>query len=160
MFVASLSAALSAAALLVGGVLVGALASGSANSCLNTAYSLTVQQSMSYNPDTVVAPNSRRKVRPSPTIATGSAQLTERICRQPRLLEHILGQSALCMTSDRSLRIVWHEVPERVQVQVLVLVVGLVWLWGFWAAFSGIFFAVCAAISGFGAGMWYWEVGS
>ena len=54
-FVASLSAALSAAALplvelLVGGVLVGALASGSANSCLNTAYSLTVQQSMSYKP--------------------------------------------------------------------------------------------------------------
>ena len=46
---------------------------GSANSCLNTAYLRTVQQSTSYNLDKVVAPNSRRKVRTSLKIGTGSS---------------------------------------------------------------------------------------
>ena len=88
---------------MVGGVLVGALPGvlvlalshlqhlwmcvlhciWGANSCLNTANLLTVQQSTSCNLDTVVAPRSRRKVRPSPPIGTGSAVLTEDMSPAP-----------------------------------------------------------------------------
>ena len=85
------------------------------------------------------------------------------MCRQPRLLEHIFGQLALCTVSDRSLGKGWHEALGQVQVQALVQVVGLVWLGEFrarcgllgdsllsgdatWAS------SVCAASSGLGAG--------
>ena len=90
---------------------------------------MTVQKSTSYNTDKVVAPNSRRKARWSPTIGRGQLRRPW-TCRQPQLLEHILGQLALCTTSDRSLGIVWHEVLGQVQVLVLVQVVGLVCLVG------------------------------
>ena len=58
-------------------------APGSANSCPDTANLQTVQQSTSYNLDMVVAPNSRRKVRPNPTIGKLLAVLTEDMSPAP-----------------------------------------------------------------------------
>ena len=57
---------------------------GSANSCVDTENLLPVQQSTSYNLDQVVAPpNSRRKVKTSPTIGKGTAALTEDMSPAP-----------------------------------------------------------------------------
>ena len=59
-------------------------APGSANSCVDTGNLLPVQQSTSYNLDQVVAPpNSRRKVRTSPTIGKETAALTEDMSPAP-----------------------------------------------------------------------------
>ena len=75
------------------------------------------------------------------------------ICRQPRLLEHIGGQPALCMTNDRSLGRVWHKVLGQVQVQVL-LGDSLLSDDATWALSD------CASISGMGPGMGHPEIGS
>ena len=125
----------------------------------------TVQKSTSYNLNAVVAPNSRRKARWSPNDRDGISCADSG--RQPRLLEHSRGQPALCMTSDRSVGVVWHEVLGHVQVQVVDLVhlVGSPSCCGrlgdsllpgdaTWALPD------CAAIFGMGAGMRHREVGS
>ena len=67
------------------------------------------------------------KVRLSSTIGTGSTALTEDMSPAPAAGT---CSRSLCMTSDRSLGTVWHEVLGQVQVQVPVQVVGLVWLVG------------------------------
>ena len=122
---------------------------------------LIVQKSTSYNLDTAVAPNSRKKneVEPNDRDVVSCADRPW-MCLQPRLLEDIRCQPALCMTSERSLGIVWHEVLEQVSR----------WsIWsGWWGAGSrcGCFrdsllsgnatwaLPDCAAIFGMGAGMW------
>ena len=126
------------------------------NSCLDTDNLLTVQKSTSYNLDTVVA------AKCSLTIGTGSAvglvvlgglvvvvvqgvgwRAGFHVFHSLNRLEHwrihaslhlavIIRSRHSAIPSDRSLGIAWHEVP--VQLQVLVSVVGLAWLVGFWAS--------------------------
>ena len=101
------------------------------NSCSDTAInSLRVQRATSYNPEGVVAHNSRRKVRLNRTVGSRSVVQTVDICRQPRLLEHIDGLPTKCMTSDRSLGEVGQRALGVIQVQVLVQAVGLVLVGG------------------------------
>ena len=174
--VASVSAASGVAALPAGRSLTyarvpanacGEVASVSNSGRSDTGNSLRVQRSSSYNLQGVVAPNSRRKVRQSCTVGSWSAEQT--VDMSPaRLLEHIDGLPAQCMPSDRFLGNVWQRALGVILVRVLVQAVG--------GGVSGLA-AACleipcslvmppgrhqfaTAISGLGAGMWYWEIGS
>ena len=100
------------------------------HSCLDTAHLLNVQNSTNCNLDTVVAPNSHRKVRCSQRSGRGQPTVDMSPARAAR-------------TSSRSAG----TLHDQRQVQVLVLVVGLVWLWWFRASLR--------ASRGFLALWWY-----
>ena len=88
---------------------------------LDTVNLLRVQHSTSYNLQGVVAPNSRRKVRRSCTVRNRSAEQT--VDMSPAT-----GAGTYRRSARQVLGNVWQDALVWVLVQVLVPVVGLVWL--------------------------------
>ena len=123
---------------------------------------VNLQQPTSYNLDKVAAPNSRRRVRPSPTIGKGSAVLTKdmshrrtagtlhdqrQVTRSKLARSSGTGAGPYPGLGGRSGLVVGFGASLRGLLGDSLLTGGT------WAS------SVCAEISGFGAGMWYREFG-
>ena len=82
------------------------------NSCSDTAMnSLRFQRSTSYNPQGVVALNSRRKVRQSCTVRSRSAEQTVDMSPAPAAGTYRRSARHHSMISDRFLGNVWQKAP-------------------------------------------------
>ena len=144
----------------------GEVASACNSGRLDMVYLLKVQQMSSCNPQGVVALNSRRKVRQSCTV--GNRYAEQAVDMSPARDAGTYRRSAGTVHAQRQVprKRLARSSGVRGAVQVLVPVVGLVWLGvpgprcgllgGFllvggatWAA------STCTAIFGLGAGMWY-----